>query len=162
VHGSLLRTVTYSRVSARHRLVAWVRFLALTASHPERPFEAVTIGRGADAPVTAVRLPRMDPDTATGHLRTFVGVFDQGMREPLPIACLTTAAYAEALSRGEQPAQAGAREWRTEWMFPREDQDLEHQLVFGGVLSFEELCARPGFDDYARRLWEAALAWERR
>ena len=34
VHGEVLRSVTYSRVNPRHRLVAWVRFLALTAAHP--------------------------------------------------------------------------------------------------------------------------------
>ncbi len=34
VAGDTVRTVTYSRVSARHRLAAWVRLLALTAAHP--------------------------------------------------------------------------------------------------------------------------------
>ena len=162
VHGSLLRAVTYSRVNARHRLVAWVRFLALTVSHPERPFEAVTIGRGtrsagSGATVTVVRLPRMDPEPAATHLETLVDLYDRGMREPLPLACMTSAAHAEATRRGADAAKAAAKEWTTEWMFPREDQDLEHQLVFGGILSFEELCARRGFDAHARQLWDALL-----
>ena len=165
VHGSLLRTVTYSRVNPRHRLVSWVRFLALTAAHPERPFEAVTIGRaargaGSGATATVVRLPRMEPEQAAAQLATLVELYDRGMREPLPIACMTSAAYAEAARRGADGARAAAGEWTTEWMYPREDQDLEHQLVFGGVLAFDELCARSGFDAYARRLWDAALGWE--
>ena len=67
VHGTLLRSVTYSRVNPRHRLVAWVRFLALTAAHPGREFEAATVGRAVyggprGSTVTVVRLPRMEPE----------------------------------------------------------------------------------------------------
>jgi exodeoxyribonuclease V gamma subunit len=43
--GVMIRTVNYSRVGAKHRLAAWVRFLALTAAHPDRGIEAVTVGR---------------------------------------------------------------------------------------------------------------------
>jgi exodeoxyribonuclease V gamma subunit len=161
VHGDVLRTVTYSRVGPRHRLVAWLRFLALTAAHPGRPFEAATIGRtpqGSSAIV--VRLPRLDPGQAAEQLAKLVDVYDLGMREPLAVACKTTAAYAQALREGGDARRAAAREWETEWGFDREDRELEHQLVFGGVLSFEELCARHRFDTYARWLWEDLLEWE--
>ena len=62
VRGDVLGSVTYSRVNPRHRLAAWVRLLALTASHPAREFEAVTIGRarigaGDGARVTVARIP---------------------------------------------------------------------------------------------------------
>ena len=32
--------------------------------------------------------------------------------------------------------------------------------MFGGILTFEELCARHRFDTYARWLWEDLLEWE--
>jgi exodeoxyribonuclease V gamma subunit len=161
VHGSLLRTVTYSRAGPRHRLVAWVRFLALTAAHPDVPFEAATIGRAPQGQgAIAFRLPRLDPGKAAEHLAKLVDVYDLGMREPLAVACKTSAAYAQALHEGVDPRRAAAREWTTEWGFDREDRELEHQLVFGGVLSFDELCARHRFDTFARWLWEDLLGWE--
>jgi len=165
VCGDLVRTVTYSRVNARHRLMAWVRFLALTAAHPDRPFTAATVGRatygaGHDAVATIVRLPRLDPEAALGRLRTLVELFDQGMNEPLPIACMTSAAYARADRSGGDPLKAAEKEWTTAWNFPKEDQELEHQLVFGRVLTFDELFATAGFDLYARELWDGLLGWE--
>jgi exodeoxyribonuclease V gamma subunit len=164
VCGDLLRSVTYSRINARHRLVAWVRFLALTAAYPDRPFQAATVGRGTygsglDAHV--VRLPRLEPARALEHLAQLVAVHDRGLREPLPLACMSSAAYAKAARDGGDGLRAASREWTTEWNFPREDQDLEHQLVFGKVLSIEELCARPGFDDAAQQLWNPVLDWEK-
>ena len=157
VHGTLLRSVTYSRVNPRHRLTAWVRFLALTAAHPERGFEAATIGRAPyPAPpgttVSVARLPRMAPELALAHLRSLAELYDDGMREPLPLACRTSAAHAAG--------ESASKEWESGWNFPREDQELEHQLVFGGVLTFEELLARADFDRSAHRLWDELLAWE--
>ena len=61
------------------------------------------------------------------------------MREPLPIACKTSAAYAEALRSGGDPVKAATQEWDGPWNFAGEDEDLEHQLGFGGVLPFDEL-----------------------
>ena len=71
------------------------------------------------------------------------------------------------------PAQL---EWTTDWRFDREDRELEHQLVLGGVLSIAELlqpAPRPDeagagweqseasrFGRYARRMWDGLLARE--
>jgi exodeoxyribonuclease V gamma subunit len=146
--------------------MTWVRFLALTAAHPDREFEAATVGRAVfgSAPrgttVTVVRLSRMDPGLALRHLGALVELFDEGLREPLPIACKSSAAYAEALRNGSDPVKAATGEWDGPWNFAGEGEDLEHQLAFGGVLPFDELLGGTAFDAYARRLWDDVLASE--
>ena len=86
------------------------------------------------------------------------------MREPLPIACRTSAAYA---------AGGNARaEWESD-RFPKEDRDAEHELIYGQQFPFASLLdAAPGagelwdpgeptrFGQYAKRLWSGLLAHE--
>jgi hypothetical protein len=81
------------------------------------------------------------------------------MREPLPLYCATSGAHAEAEAAGRDGASAARAAWTSAWNFDREDRELEHQLVLGGVLEFDEL---PGaaLADYARRLWAGLLAAE--
>ena len=187
VCGHVLRTVTFSRVSARHRLAAWVRVVALGAARPERPFEALTIGRARTGAPEGARLTiaRVPPvagapagrgEEALRELEVLVDLRDRGLREPLPIACRASAAYAEAAAAGEDAQAAGRRAWESGWNFPREDRELEHQLVLGGVMTFGERLAEPAradeagdgwdaaettrFGRYARRMWDGVLARE--
>jgi exodeoxyribonuclease V gamma subunit len=181
VRGDVVGSVTYSRVNPRHRLAAWVRLLALTASHPGREFEAVTIGRarigaGDGARVTVARIPPVEAACALEILLGLIDVYDRGMREALPIACLSSAAYAAAARRGANPAAAARGAWESTWNFDREDREPDHLLVLGGELSFEDLLAagpRAGesgdgwameettrFGRYARRMWDDLLAVE--
>jgi len=183
VRGDVLLTVTYSRVAAKHRIAAWVRLLALTAAHPRRPFEAITIGRsGPPGGVSTARIAPLggDEDTrrelALGHLATLADLHDRGMREPLALYCATSAAYADAAFRGRDPAAAAAKAWKSDWDFEREDKEPEHQFVLGGVRGFDELLReRPRADEagdgwdhdethrlgrLARRMWEGLLACE--
>jgi exodeoxyribonuclease V gamma subunit len=187
IRGDLLHHVTYSRLGANHRLLAWLRLLALTAAHPERPFEAVTIGRRRDGASRRVRVSTSrirslgaDADArraaATAHLEALVDLFHRGMREPLPLYCKTSAAWAETSERGRgDPATAAKEQW-TNWKFPKEDKDPAHRLVFGEVRAFEDLLAEPPRSDeagdgwenaettrfgrYARRLWNGLLDHE--
>jgi exodeoxyribonuclease V gamma subunit len=181
VHGDVLRLATFSRVNARHRLSAYVRWLALTAAHPGRAFAATTIGkarRGApdSATITIARIAPLEEDAAEqarARLATLIDLYDRGMREPLPLACMTSAAYAAAVFGGDDAAKAARDAWESGWAFPKEDAELEHQLVRGGVLTFDELTAEPPRDDerweetettrfgrYALRLWEGLLGIE--
>ncbi|MGH9283947.1 MAG: hypothetical protein ACRD0S_13550, partial [Acidimicrobiales bacterium] len=95
--GLLLRTVNYSKVGAKHRLAAWVRCLALTATYPDLAVEAITIGRRRSdgrsrTKVTVARIPAHPgpPDArrqaALEHLAVLVDLYDRGLAEPLPLA----------------------------------------------------------------------------
>jgi exodeoxyribonuclease V gamma subunit len=177
VSGDVLRNVTYSRVAPKHRLAAWVRLLALTAAHPQRSFGAATIGRaGGSARVRIARIAPLSADDALGHLATLADLHERGMREPLPLYCAASAAYADAARNGRNAVAAARKEWKSEWNFEKEDSELEHQFVLGGVLDFDELLLRaPRLDEagegwdmsestrfgrLARRLWDGLLAVE--
>ncbi|MEA2294420.1 MAG: exodeoxyribonuclease gamma subunit [Solirubrobacteraceae bacterium] len=173
VAGDCLREATFSRLAAKHRLTSWVRFLALTTAHPDHAFTAATIGRAGREGVRVARLPRMDPEIARQHLAELVDLRDRGLREPLPIACKTSAAYVEAIERGEDPADGAASEWTSAWNFDREDRDDAHLLVWGELTvqellqqppTAEEAAWEPGersrFGIYARRLWVPLIGAE--
>ncbi len=180
VGAGVMRSVAFSRVKPNARLAAWVRLLALVATDPGRPYEALTIGRAQpdaqNARITVARIPSLSGDAgerariARRQLATIVELRDRGLREPLPIATLSSAAYARAAERGRDGVAAARKQWESGWRFPGEDAQPEHQLVHGGVIAFEALLAqRPradetgdGWDEreptrfgrYARRLWE--------
>jgi exodeoxyribonuclease V gamma subunit len=163
LHGDVLLTTTYSRVSAKHRLAAWVRLLALTASHPGRELSAATVGRATgDGDVRIAAIAPLADDAAQRQavaleqLAALIDLYDRGLREPLPLFCLTSAAYAAAAFQGQDPVPAAEREWLTDWTFDREDRDLEHQLVLGGVRTLGELLALGPHDDETGDGWEPA------
>lgn len=184
VTGERLWQVLYSRLAAKHRLVAWVRLLAATAAQPERPLEAVSLGRGADErePVRCARIPPLGDDPAAraerarAHLADLVDVYRRGMREPLPLYCATSAVYADARRRGRDGRAAARRAWESGYKFDGEDKDREHQLVLGGQLAATELFTElprgdehgagwrddepSRFGRYARRLWDGLLELE--
>ena len=100
---------------------------------------------------------------------------DRGLREPLPIACKTSHAYAEAASKGFDPARRASREWASEFRFDKEDKEPEHLLAFGGQQPLGFLLAAPPRPDerdwhatdgtrfgvLARRLWAGVFAHEK-
>jgi exodeoxyribonuclease V gamma subunit len=164
VRGDQLTTITYSKVNPRHRLGAWVRLLALCASGGS--YAAVTIGRasGAHGNVTVARVPAVPRPDAVAALTVLIDLYDRGMREPLPLYCRTSAAFA---------AGGNARgEWESD-RFPKEDRDAEHELVLGTGASYASLLEaepraderwdpveRTRFGQYALRLWSGLLAVE--
>jgi exodeoxyribonuclease V gamma subunit len=175
VVGSVVRVATYSRVAPKHRLAAWVRLLALIVAYPDRSFTSVTIGRGKHERAGVARIGPIAADAALEQLRILVDLHARGMREPLPLYCATSAAYAAA--RPAVRVNKAREEWTTPPRgFPNEDRDREHLLVLGDNVPFDDLLlAAPNADEagagwatdettrfgrYARRLWDGLLAHE--
>ena len=183
VRGAVLLGPTFSRLQAKQRLTAWVRLLAQTATDPEPPFTAITVGRGRGEQIRVARIPPLAEDpagrarAAAGELTRLVDLYDRGMCEPLPLPCRTACAWAEAARLGDDPAQQAADEWRSSWLkdgsrWLKEDADPEEQLIYGGR-TFDELLAEtpapgesgPGWEEtettrlgrLARRLWDPLL-----
>jgi exodeoxyribonuclease V gamma subunit len=184
--GLLLRSVSYSRLAPKQRLTAWVRFLALTAAHPELPVEAATIGRfrftgRKKGAVSIACLASLAGDASTrraaalAHLEVLVDLFDRGLCEPLPLYCKTSAAWAE--TPAPQRMQACSAVWEPQNdLGMGENREPEHQLVLGSVVPFNDLLSAPPgpgesgdgwaggedsrFGRYALRLWSGLLAAE--
>jgi exodeoxyribonuclease V gamma subunit len=164
MHGETVRVISYSRVRPRDRLRAWVKLLALTASRPERPFESVLIGRARaeayHADVTLARIPPLGADrasrrqTALSHLAVLLDLYDRGMREPLPVACDTSAAYAAAVAAGSDGVAAAQKAWKSDYDRDREDREPEHVAAFGRELSLAELMSEPARPDERGAGWE--------
>jgi exodeoxyribonuclease V gamma subunit len=163
VYGDLVLTVAYSRLGPRARLAAWVRWLALVASHPERPWRAVTIGRGRGAGAALACLDPLPEGSALAEVRalarlaTLVELYDEGMRGPLPLALRSSAAYAEAARVGQDAVKAARSKWDSGFSYDGEDREAEHALVFGGAIEIES----NEFHRCALALWSGLLEVER-
>ena len=151
---------TYSRLAAKHRLAAWVRFLALSAGRPDLGIRSETIGRGQPHhPPVVARLEPVDATTAQLHLAGIIELYELGMRAPLPLACNTSAAWAEAAFRGksDEICFSAAKEAWDGGRWDGECSDPEHRYVqrHKGNLLDDTL-----FRTLARRLWDPLLAHE--
>jgi exodeoxyribonuclease V gamma subunit len=186
LRGNVVHSVTYRRMQPALRLGAWVRLLALSAAWPDRPFEAVTIGRAEKRSSRIVSSSRIGPlgsdpssrkKLAETHLRALVDLFGRGMCEPLPLYCRTSAAYAAARRSGADDAVGAAlQKWETRDM-TLENRENEHVLVLGAEVSFADMVRRSGipgpeesgdglrettrFGLYARWLWDGLLEFEK-
>ncbi|MFC5137054.1 exodeoxyribonuclease V subunit gamma [Actinomycetospora rhizophila] len=160
VHDTTLVTVTFSRLAPKHRLRAWVGLLALTAAHPERPWRAVTVGRGGrDTPTSVSTLGPLEPEVAQKVLADLLALHADGMLEPLPLMCRTSEAYAQArATKGDIAAMNRARDRWTD-RFGSEQDDPAHVLVWGRRRALDDLVgpadgdAPSRFAGLATRLW---------
>ncbi len=183
--GKVVRVV-YSKLAPKHRLRAWVQFVALSAAHPGLATGALTLGQSQgsrqDRPRVASQvLSRFEGDErevaaqAVEQLARLVDLFDRGMREPLPIYCATSAGWAEAGHRGGPQLEVARKLWSGRWDGQGEAYDPEHVAVLGGAVDFEQVMAEAPegyeqvagwpadtsrFGRLATRLWAPVLAHE--
>ena len=164
VFGDRLVDVTYSKLSGKHLLTAWIPLLALAAHDPGQAWSAVCIGRrpkGDGARRETIHCPQVP---AIDLLRDLVAIYDAGRREPIPLPLKTSHAWAEAsMSRGDTERLAGYK-WKSSDAFPGEDKHPPHARVWGSGAPLSKLLepVRPGEEyqgettrlgAYAARLW---------
>ena len=183
--GTALQCV-YSKLGPKHRLAAWVRFLALTADRRGERVAALTVGRGERPGMVATSA--LGPAGATGAepadwarpiLVELVDLYDRGMAAPLPMACATSARWAEGRRDGldDEGVLSGAGgKWLASGDIPGERDDDEHAFIYGRFSDVRVLLEErpkpdesgPGwaegeatrFGRLARRLWDPLLEHE--
>jgi exodeoxyribonuclease V gamma subunit len=164
LYGHTALTVSYSRLRPQHRLASWVRLLALTAAHPDLPWEAVTIGRSAERgfAVSIARIPALvgrdaaaREQTARRELEALIRLRFAGLREPLPLPPKSAGAWAIAeLQTAQDPDAAARKQWDSTWNFDGEGREPEHEITFGGELPLA------GIQRHASSLWQPLLTHE--
>jgi exodeoxyribonuclease V gamma subunit len=137
--GDSVVHVSYSKLAAKHRLQAWIELLALTVHDPSRPWQAVTIGRGAWSQLGAV-----DGTWASKVLADLIDLRATGLREPIPFSPRTSAEYAALRYRDRQPA-LHRRQLDRLWA---QDRDEAYERFFGA--SFDAVLAQPSISCEAR------------
>ena len=170
VHGDTVLSLTYSRLSARHRLLAWIDLVALTLAHPDREWRAAAVGRGRGKGALRSTFDPLSVTDARDALEELVALYRAGLCSPLPIPLKTAAAYAERREHSDTPtARKGAEQ---EWVTGEQD-DPEHVLLYGAAAPLTVLTTQrpepgeggPGwhrdetdrFGLLARRLWGRLL-----
>ncbi|MGH3508659.1 MAG: exodeoxyribonuclease V subunit gamma [Nocardioidaceae bacterium] len=176
VYGDALVRLTYSSLSARQRLPAWIDLLALLLCYPDIGWGASTWAKGKGG-VKRATLSLVDPEEARSHLDALLDVYDRGMREPIPLPLKTACAFAESSHSGRTNlAEKMARgQWETDRFNdhrpPGEQDDAAWVRVYGEVAPLEVLLGRPRrgeswssaphrLGQYAWRVWKPLLDHE--
>ncbi|MBC7640328.1 MAG: exodeoxyribonuclease V subunit gamma [Rhodoferax sp.] len=174
VRGDVVLSTTYSTLSAKHRLQAWVDLVALAATRPDRSWRAAAVGRSKGGSRRST-MQLVTPDDALPAVEELVALYRSGLRAPLPLPVKTAAEYASRRDRGidvDLAREAAARDWAG-GMYPGEQADDEHRLLLGDLAPLSALTAQepwPGeswyadetdrFGQLSRRLWDRLLAVE--
>lgn len=190
IHGTEVVTLSYSSLSAKQRIRAWIDLLALTAAHPDVAWRSHIIARSRRAATHRIYEP-LPPAMAAQWLTELVDIRDRGLTEPLPLPPKTALAYAEAAHRRAEvdaedpfatrdlaaPLDAAKAAWETDRnrarAFPGEHADPSFAQVFGAEAVLDRLLEGSRPDEawnqetnrlgrYAVRVWEPEITHGRR
>ena len=110
--------LTYSSLSAKHLLPAWIELLALTAAHPDRAVKAHCLGRGRKGVAHTVLHPP-SPDEARELLTGLLAMRAEGLTRPWLVPLATGHAWASASRAGHGNEAAEARrKWESSGFSP--------------------------------------------
>jgi exodeoxyribonuclease V gamma subunit len=161
VHGDTLLALHYSNLAAKHRLRTWVHLLALATSRPDRPWTAAAVGRDAVNKGRVRRCLYRAPGDAAALLGQLIGLYDAGLREPLPLPVKCAAEYARRRAAGASVDDVVAEvtgTWEGGFNRSGERADAEHLLVHQRLLRFTELLAAAPAGAEAGDGWDAGEA----
>jgi exodeoxyribonuclease V gamma subunit len=165
--GTIMRC-TYSKLAPKHRLRAWAQFVALSAARPQLVPSAVTIGQAESSSAAQPRLSvsafgPLGEDEASRRLAAvkalgvLVDLYERGMAEPLPVYCATSAAWAVASRRGEDPLREARSRWASAYdEVQGECADPEHELVVGSATPFDRLLGPAAEEDETGPGWDCS------
>lgn len=158
--GTILEC-NYSTLAPKHRLPAWVRFLALAAARPELTVRSVTVGRGDQTGPRVSKLRALHPEpgprraAALHHLGQLVDLYDRAMREPVPLFCETSAGWVE-VGRTSDPMPQARLKWEGSDFRPGERADQEHVVVYGEATPLRSVLSETPREDEAGRGWDTS------
>lgn len=144
VYGSRLVTVQYSKLNATHRLEAWIRLLAMTATDPA-PWQAATVTQQGFGGAMSTIGP-VAPEFARTVLADLVELYRRGLTAPLPLPPRTAAEYAEKRRDGRTVKIIEPKLRRTFEL----EADACYQAVFGDQVSIDHLLATPSITQEER------------
>ncbi|KAA1425006.1 exodeoxyribonuclease V subunit gamma [Mumia zhuanghuii] len=155
IHGDTVWVRTYSTISAKHIVAAWVRLLALAATEPEREHTAELLGKKG-----GLRLTSPDPAEAEVRLADLVQARQSGMRFPMGVAPKTASAFALAYRRTQPGDPYGvalsldrARQVWEGGRYSGENDDPWWRFVLGPQSRVEDLNRLRGLEHFGPRIW---------
>ena len=134
LYGQHMVRVSFSLLTAKQRLQAWIELLALTASHPEVEWRAIVLGRGGQS-----FLGPVDDAWARRVLADLVELRRTGLCEPTPFAPKTSYEYA-LLRADNKTIEVFRAKLDDAW---KKERDDAYERFFGVRATLDDLMRQP-------------------